>query len=355
MTSLVELSETQLADREEETMSSSIVLCLAVTLGLGLSGCGSSTGGHATTPSTPAATRTARTAPAAASTYADRLQSRFHADGADGMVAAAGSLWAKTDLGHVVRIDPRSNKVTAEIVVDKYTGQSFYCQGIGATRRFVWSCATRSDGVGLAQIDPSRHRVVRVVRAGKVFDQLALPVTSRGIWVLTGDGTQVSRVDPVSGKATSFRLGARCQQVGASESRVVATSVVGGNVVVLDADTGVVRKRLEVADPRMAVVVGDDIWVDSSAGLTRFSDDLGTRTVYPGMTAGQGGDLFSDGRSVWLRESDGTIFRVDAYFGRVLERITPSHPLSGGSLVVAYGSIWTTDSERGWVIRLRQD
>ena len=336
-------------------MSRSIALSLAVTLGLVLAACGSTTGGHATPPATPSATRTAVTSPAAASTYVDRLQSRFHADGADGMVAAAGSLWAKTDLGHVFRIDPQASKVTAEIVVDQHTGQSFYCQGIGADRRSVWSCATRREGIGLAQIDPSRNRVVRVVRAGKVFDQLALPVTARGVWVLTGDGTRVSRVDPVSGKATSFPLGARCQQVGASDSRVVATAVVEGSVVVLDANTGVVRKHLAVADPRMVALVGDDIWVDSSVGLTHFSDDLGTRTVYPGMTAGQGGDLFSDGTSVWLRESDGTIVKVDARSGKVLERITPAHPLSGGSLVVAYGSIWTTDSEAGWIIRLRAD
>jgi len=303
-------------------------------------------------------TITAQTTPAVTSTYAERQQMKFEGgdvDGADGMVAAAGALWLKTDPGHVLRIDPGTNRITADVTVDKHTGQSFYCQGIGAVGGSVWACATRTGGVGVAEIDPVAARVTRVVPVGKVFDQLALPSTAGGLWVLTKDGTHLSVVDPVSGRVTSYPLGARCQQVAAAGDRVVATSVVENQVVVLDAGSGEVLKRLKVAAPRMAAVVGADIWVDSVDGLTRFSHGLTTRTVYPGMSAGQGGDLFASGSSVWLRGSDGTISRLDADTGRVLERIVPDRPVSAGSMVVAYGSVWTTGSEEGWVIRLRED
>ncbi|HET6166153.1 MAG TPA: hypothetical protein VFE07_04945 [Marmoricola sp.] len=333
------------------TLRSSLVGALA----LGLAACGSTTADTApdARPS-PSRTRTAATTPAKTTAYATRQQAKFLADGADGMVALAGALWVKTDLGHVVRIDPRTNKITADIVVDKYTGQSFYCQGIGAVRDAVWACKTRSDGIGVVRIDPSTGRVTRLVKVGKVFDQLALPSTSRGIWVLTDDGNSVSVVDPASGRVSTFPLRVRCQQLAAHGDRVVATAV-AGSVVVLDAQSGAVVDRLSVNTPRMAAVVGDDIWVETADGLTRFSEDLRTRTVYPGMSAGQGGDVFSDQESVWLRESDGTIFRIDADSGKVLERIVPSPAVSAGSLVVAYGSIWTTGSEEGWVIRLSED
>ncbi|MFL6022947.1 MAG: hypothetical protein ACJ72O_06370 [Marmoricola sp.] len=319
---------------------------------LGLAACAST--GDQPGPRTSPGVVTITPEPAKTSTYAEREQSRFQAEGADGMVAAAGALWAKTDTGHVLRIDPRTNKVTADLVVDKHTGQSFYCQGIGADGQSVWACSTRSEGTGVVRIDPDTARIEQQVRVGKVFDQLALPSTARGIWVLTHGGTEISVVDPGSGHVTTYPLGVRCQQVGAGGSRVVATDVVGGNVVVVDAGTGTVVDRLTVDTPRMAVVVGGDIWVDSAAGLVRFSDGLKTRTVYAGITAGQGGDLFSEGGSVWLRASDGTIFRIEATSGKLLERIDPSPKVSAGSLVVAFGSIWTTGSEEGVIIRLRE-
>ena len=321
---------------------------------LGLAGCGSSEGKDPQASPTASRTVTASTAAAETSTYSDRRQKLFEADGADAMVAEAGALWVKTDLGHVYRIDPQTNRIAADVVVDKRTGEGFYCQGIGAVAGSVWSCATRVDGVGVAQIDPTSDRITRVVPVGKVYDQIGLPSTPRGVWVLTKDGTEASVVDPTSGKVTSYPLGARCQQMAAAGSRVVATSLVDNTVVVLDADSGAVRERLAVPTARMAALVGDEIWVDSADGLTRFSHGLSTRTLYPGMTAGRGGDLFYDGTSVWLRGSDGTISRMDAESGKVLERITPTQPASAGSLVVAFGSIWTTDSEEGRIIRLRQ-
>jgi hypothetical protein len=327
-----------------------------VALILGLTACGSTTPDtHPHAHPSPSSTRTAATTPAKTSTYGERQEAKFHSDGADGMVAVAGALWVKSDVGHVVRIDPATNRITADIVVDKYTGQSFYCQGIGAVAGAVWACKTRADGIGVVRIDPSTGRVTRLVKVGKVFDQLALPSTSRGIWVLTDSGNKVSVVDPASGKVTTYPLGVRCQQLGAHGDRVVATAVVAGSVVVLDANSGAVVDRLSVDTPRMTAVVGDAVWVDSADGLTRFSDDLGTRTVYPGMSAGQGGDVFSDQDSVWLRESDGTIYRIEAASGKVLERIVPAKAVSGGSLIAAYGSVWTTGSEEGWIIRLDQD
>jgi hypothetical protein len=35
------------------------------------------------------------------------------------------------------------------------------------------------------------------------------------------------------------------------------------------------------------------------------------------------------------------------------ERITPDQPLTRGSMIVAYDSIWTTSGEQGTVVRLR--
>jgi DNA-binding beta-propeller fold protein YncE len=289
------------------------------------------------------------------STYGSRVEAVLDVADADGMVAAAGALWVKTDDGRVVRIDPATNAVTDEIPVDLVSDPDRYCQGIGTDGTSVWACATRDDGTGVAQIDPGTRRVVRVVPADKVFDQLAIPATSRGMWLLVADGTEVAVVDPASGQLVSHPLGTRCLQLAARSDRVVATCATADRVLVLDATTGAVTDRATLHAPRVAAPDGADIWVDQADGLTRLTATLRVRTVYHGLVAGAGGDVFAARGSVWVRASGGTISRIDGASGRLVERIAPEGPLSGGSLVVAFGSIWTTAGDEGRVIRLRLD
>jgi hypothetical protein len=51
----------------------------------------------------------------------------------------------------------------------------------------------------------------------------------------------------------------------------------------------------------------------------------------------------------WLAGS-----RIDPASGSVTEQITPQHALSARSLIVAFGSIWTTANNEGSVIRLER-
>jgi streptogramin lyase len=327
---------------------------LGAGLTMVLSACGSDVARTTSSTSRPAPVTTVAI-PASTAAYAARAQAVLPVDSADAMAAVGGALWVKTDPGFVFRIDPATNKITDKIVVDKGIDQSQYCQGIGSDGASVWPCATRREGTGLAQIDPATKRVVRVVPATKVFDQLAIPATPRGLWLLTAEGTQVSVVDPASGKVMAYPLGARYLQLAAHGDRVVATSSVNGAVVAVDANTGRVVKRTTMNTPREAILIGTDVWVDTADGLTRLTRDLEARTVYKGVTAGTGGDIFAGSGSAWLRDSGGTIYRIDPATGRVLERISPADSLSGGSLITAFGSIWITDSEAGKVIRLRLD
>lgn len=105
--------------------------------------------------------------------------------------------------------------------------------------------------------------------------------------------------------------------------------------------------------PRLATLIGSDLWVDTAEGRTRLNRDLSVRTVYRGRRSALRGDVFGESATVWLRDSGGTIYRIEAGSGRVIERITPDPVLSAGSLLVAFVSIWVTGSEEGTVIRLR--
>jgi len=258
------------------------------------------------------------------------------------MVALAGALWVKTDPGYLVRIDPATNRVTRMIKLDTVSNPTRFCLGLGTDGRSVWACATTDHGTDLAQIDPKTMRIVRQVPVGKIFTQLDLPATSRGVWSLTGDeGKTVSVVDPGSGRVRGYPIATACGQLAAQGEQVVATSEENDTMLVLDAASGATRQQ-RLSDPGVATLTGGDIWVDTTDGLTRLSPQLATRTVYSGLTATYDGDVTSGAGSVWLRDGDGNITRVDPGTGQLVERITPDKVLSGGSLLIAYGSVWTT-------------
>jgi streptogramin lyase len=296
---------------------------------------------------------TTSAAPATTATYAERQQAVIHVTNGDNLVAAAGAVWVKTDDGRVVRIDPATNQVSGETKVDTTSDENQYCQGIGADRSSIWACATGDDGIGVAQLDPASRRIVRRVAVGKVFDQLALPFTSHGLWVLTANGASATVVDPATGRVTSYPLGARCLQLTVHGDRVVATCSTESKVIALDAASGAVVGDTTLLAPRLAAATGNDLWVDTSDGLTRLTRDLAVRTVYQDLSAGSGGDLIATADAVWLRTPEGTITKVDPASGKLVERLTPDQPLTSGSLLVAFGSIWTTSSDEGTLTRLR--
>lgn len=303
--------------------------------------------------SKPSAPVTMPATPARTTTFGRLTQAVVKLANPDGIVAVAGGLWVKTDDGRAVRVDPTSNKITAQVSLDEVSDPNLYCQGIGSDGERVWACAAEHGGTALAQIDPASARVLRRIQVGKLFDQLSLPANGRGIWVLTGDGSTVQVVDPTNGRGTTYPLGEVCQQLAVDGDRLIATGSVANVAVTIDARTGAVIRRIPLRGPRIAAMLGGDAWVDTDDGLTRIGPDLAIRAVYPDLVAGAGGDVLAAAGSIWVRAGDGTISRVDPRTGRVLERITPDRPLTSGSIYIAFGSIWTTSNDDGTLVRLR--
>ncbi len=178
-------------------------------------------------------------------------------------------------------------------------------------------------------------------------------MTTRGVWVLTANGVNASVVDPLTGQVTDYPLGHRCQQLDVFDDRIVATSAGEGELLVLDASGAAVPRHVSLSSPRLAVQIGEDTWVDTTDGLTRLTRDLGVRAVYRDLIAGPDGDLVAAVDSLWHRAPDGTVTRIDPVTGRIDERITPTAPLTAGSILIAFDSIRLTSGDDGTVVRLR--
>lgn len=272
----------------------------------------------------------------------------------DGLVSVAGSIFVKTDDGAVVRIDPTSRRVTGRVKLDTTHDVSHYCQGIGTDGTYVWACATGPRTTGVVQLDPLTLRKVGGVAVDKVFDQLTLPHNRQGIWVLVNSGRAIAVVDPRTRTSVTYALPYRCQQVAVSDIRVVTSCSADGRVLVLDPMTGHVLADAHLQSPRLATVVGQDVWVDTSDGLTRLGPDLSVRTIYSRVTAGLDGDVVTSEGAVWVRGRGGLIWKIDPQRNVVVDLFQPPSPISAGSLLVTQDSFWTSASNDGYVARIRR-
>jgi streptogramin lyase len=325
-----------------------VAAVLTVTA-IGIAGCS-----PAKFPSATGATTTVSAAPSTTGPLDARLIATISIDNPDALVEVGGAVWVKTDDGGVVRIDPSTDEVTGTAHVDTATDPSNYCQGIGTDGTAVWACTASDSATGIVRIDPATMATGVPVAVDKVFDQLSLPHTSRGIWVLTADGTAVTVVDPMSQETTSYPLPARCLQLAASEEVVVATCAVDNLVVALDAETGSVRARASLDAPRIAVATDHDVWVDTVHGVTRLSTDLEVRAVYPDQVVGLEGDLAIAGDEVWVRGAGGVLWRIDPTRNTVAEQLSPRAALSAGSLLVTTDAVWASANNDGAVLHLRR-
>ena len=280
------------------------------------------------------------------------LAARIRLDNPDGLAAADDAVFVKTDDGRVVRIDPRTNAIVREVELDTAHDRAHYCQGIGSDGRTLWACAASDTTTDVVRLDPRTLDVTARARVDKVFDQYSLPVVGGKVWVLAGDGDRLTSVDTATGAATTFSLPHRCFQLAATQDVVYATCLLDDRVIAVDARSGRLVGHTEIAGPTNVAVHGSDVWVSGSAGLFRLDPDLVPRALYRRLSAGAEGDLLATGSAVWVRNPAQFLLRIDPTRGDVSRRYAVPSALSGGSLLLADGALWTSASDDSAVLRV---
>ena len=249
--------------------------------------------------------------------------------------ATASAVWVANDSsGTLVRVDPRTNRVTARLALGK--GACAVAVGAGA----VWVVNYRT-GV-LARVDPSTRKVRRTQVGGEPFDVV---VEHGHVWTTGfGNGTLVE-VDARSGRVL------RRMNVGGAPNGLLYDAGVlwvglgrgATEVLKVDPTTGTAH-RIEVGAeaPTHFVASRAGIWVANDGdAFTLLARDDGRvlKTVHFGRTLGQAA-LAPDG-TLWVPDKEiDTIFRVDAATGRQLG----SFPGGNGAFQAmrAFGSMWVT-------------
>ena len=258
-------------------------------------------------------------------------------------------LWVKQDDGMVVRIDPRTNRPKGKVRAD--TKSEHLCQGIGSGGGAVWSCS----GSDIVRIDPRRLTVTDSIPVGKVFDQGRLVFVDGRIWVLTGDGDSLVGIDTATASPGSpIALPDACSELSAGPETIWVLCPVAGKVLAVDPASASVAAELEIDSPTFAAATESDLWVGSAGDLVRVDlETLEPVARFLGLDPGPDGDVAVDGEDVWVRTPAGFLHRIDAASNTVAEQIEPDEALSGGAVLVAEGSLWTTAFDDGLLLRLR--
>ena len=279
------------------------------------------------------------------------------------LVFGAGSLWvgAWPDR-EVVRIDPRSNRVTARLPAGGPDPT-----GLAVDATTVWVVHRDTDEV--VRVEPGTGRVVARIRLGPLPFELApgdrrfrpsLVAVGAGAGWVASDRGAVARIDAASNRVVAVIKLARQVPAGiAVAGRTVWVAERGHGVARIDAATnrllGTIRLHLQaerVATDGGAIWVGGrstDPSFESAGAVARVDTTTGhVREIVPsglptGLAAGVG--------AVWITERDAA--------GGSLECIAPDASPSGmtglpalGELAVGGGAVWAADQQGSRVYRL---
>jgi len=261
-----------------------------------------------------------------------------------GAVAAFGSVWVANDSGLLVRINPRTNRVTQRVRVGP--GSCSLTAAFGS----LWIANYKR---GLIRVLPRSGRVRRISAGASPFDVLA---AFDRIWVTAWEGGKLAVVNPHTLKVVSrIDIGPRPVGLIARNDAVwVGFGRGATSIARVEPATGRVQ-RIEVGDRAPGWFVGGarGLWIQANEGDLLHIDPVTHRVLarmQVGRTLAQGATAH-DG-TIWMPDKEqNVVYRIDPEHERVLD----SFPAGPGAYVVlnAYGSMWVTSYAGNDVWRFR--
>jgi hypothetical protein len=111
-------------------------------------------------------------------------------------------------------------------------------------------------------------------------------------------------------------------------------------VVHVDLETGRASEPIAVTGP-VDVAVDSEVWVGAAAETIRIEPATGTVGLRVPVGTGDVGALALTPAEVWVRGADPMLTRLDRATGETVDSYNAA-VTSGGDVVYAFGSIWTS-------------
>jgi streptogramin lyase len=247
-------------------------------------------------------------------------------------------------IGLVLAVAGSSPQVVARI----HTGAS--PGGVAAAFGAVW---VANDGAGtLVRIDPRTNRVTRQVRLRPGLFSVA--GGSGAIWAVNYKRDSLTRVDPASGRVRSVRVGASPFDVVCAFGRVWVTSWEAGVLSELEPHSLRIVRRIRIGPrPTGLRAAAGGLWVGFGRNATSIARvDPRTAAIRRIQVGERAPSWFVAGtRALWIQAADNRLIRVDPRTRRVTARLSLGRTLAQGSLAPD-GTIWVPDKEQSLVYRI---
>jgi hypothetical protein len=285
------------------------------------------------------------------------------ARGLTDVATGLGGVWV-TGAGGIVRVDPATDEVVAEIVVP---GTGDYSQiAVGEGSVWVTAPELRPDGSrgNLVRIDPDTNDVAATIHLGGPIGGVA--VGGGSVWVTLPEdvASTVFRVDPATDQVVdTVRVGVGVGSVIFGEGSVWANHEFDvGSVTRIDPASGGVAGTLDV--PIVQAAGGGSLWGASGDAVQRI--DPGSGAVQEAIPIDRAQDVAIDGSDVWVlvspRSSDPTLFYpiagtaalrlIDAATNHVVGEPAALDDLQPIAIAAGEDGAWVADYDAGMLTRI---
>jgi DNA-binding beta-propeller fold protein YncE len=266
------------------------------------------------------------------------------------VAAGEGHIWVVDSRGATLRkIDPRTREVQT---IPLAAGAGDVPFGIAVGGGAVWVAVLRGTHQVVLELGPDLGEPRREIPFGEggapLFGLHPLAVGDRALWAIDRSVGGIWRIDFAERKARKLTEGLDALAIAVAGDAVWVAGQ--ATVTKIDAATGFTLGSMPVdtaTAETSSIAVGRDeasIWFASSAGdsLARIDErSVGTTRTFP-VGAGPSDVAVGEG-AVWVANSrDGTISRVDPKTGTSTSIKLGQAP---GGVVAAYGAVWTTPGE----------
>jgi peptide/nickel transport system substrate-binding protein len=161
--------------------------------------------------------------------------------------------FAGHSIAYVGRIDPRSNRITAE---GYPAGRP---SAIAVDQTAVW-IANGNDSNTISRVHPQTAIAVETITVGR--GPRAIAVGAGAVWVANSDDDTVSRVDPDTSSSATIQVGDSPSAVAVGEGAVWVANAGDGTVSRINTRTGLVTKTIRVGGRPAGLAVGaGEVWV----------------------------------------------------------------------------------------------
>jgi streptogramin lyase len=218
--------------------------------------------------------------------------------------------------------------------------------GFGA----VW---VANDGSGtLVRVDPRTNRITRRIRIGE--GACSVTAGAGAIWVVNYKSNSLLRVEPGTFRMRTVQVDRVPFDVLVAFGRVWVTAWEDGILDEIDPDALTVVRRIDIGPRPVGLAARRGaLWVGfgrKATAIARVDPATAALTRIPVGAPGPG--WFAAGtRDFWIQAADSDLLHVDPATGEVLARLHVGRTLAQGA-AAPDGTIWVPDKELGVVFRI---